>query len=186
MEPGTSGMARRLKRLGAIMWIACAAPLAAAAQQEGGLYIAGHEFNFEQAASRGLAQNPKGRRFFVLTLAPNAGALTVSASASEIALRERVLRSNGVLLACQRDIDRGSIDASKLAAGVSAVRGFPPPGSTAIPRGERYFPDEDRAKLPRSNEALRRLRSTCSRTPDRRPHASAVRRPTGRRCSALD
>ena len=162
MNPGTSGMSRRFKRLGAAVSIACAAPLAAAAPQEGGLYIAGYEFNFEQAASRGLAQNPKGRRFFVLTLAPNAGALTASAPASAVALRERVIRSNGVLLVCQRDIDKGSIDASKLAAGVVAVRGFPPPGSTAIPRGERYFPDEDRATLPRSNEALRRLRSTCS------------------------
>jgi hypothetical protein len=162
MTPSQSTTSRRLKRLGAAALVACAVPMAAAAPREGGLYIAGYEFNFDQAASRGLAQNPKGRRFFVLTLAPNADALMASAPPSSIALRERVVRSNGVLLVCQRDIDSGRIDASKLAPGVVAVRGFPPRGSDAIPRGERYFPDENRDVLPKSNEALRRLRATCS------------------------
>jgi hypothetical protein len=162
MTPSPSTTSRRLKRLGATLLVACAVPIAAAAPREGGLYIAGYEFNFDQAASRGLAQNPKGRRFFVLTLAPNADALTALAPQSSIALRERVIRSNGVLLVCQRDIDSGRIDASKLAPGVVAVRGFPPRGSDAIPRGERYFPDENRDVLPKSNEALRRLRATCS------------------------
>jgi len=163
MNSSPSHMSLRLKRLGAAVALsACAVQLAAAAPSEGGLYIAGYEFNFDQAASRGLSQNPKGRRFFVLTLAPNAGALLSSAPKSSVELRERVLRSNGVLLVCQRDIDKGSIDASKLAPGVVAVRGFPPPGSTVIPHGERYFPDENRDVLPKSNEALRRLRATCS------------------------
>ena len=162
MNPSPSNISRRLKRLGAILTIAGAAPLAAAAPTEGGLYIAGYEFNFEQAASRGLAQNPKGRRFFVLTLAPNASALMATAPRSSVALRERVIASNGVLLVCQRDIKNGSIDASKLAAGVIAVRGFPTTGSKDLSHGERYFPDENRANLPQSNEALRRLRSTCS------------------------
>ena len=164
MNSSPSHVSRRLKRLGAAVSIACAVPLAAAAatQTEGGLYIAGYEFNFEQAASRGLAQNPKGQRFFVLTLAPNAGALLSSAPKSSAELRERVLRSNGVLLVCQRDIDKGSINASKLAPGVVAVRGFPPPGSKDIPHGERYFPGENRDVLPKSNEALRQLRATCS------------------------
>ena len=162
MNPSRPTRSRRLAQLVAAVILACVAQFATAQQREGGLYIAGYEFNFEQAASRGLAQNPKGRRFFVLTLAPNAGALMKSAPQSSIALRERVIRSNGVLLVCQRDIDRGSIDAAQLAPGVVAVRGFPPPGSNAIPSGERYFPDENRDVLPRSNEALRRLRSTCS------------------------
>jgi hypothetical protein len=67
-----------------------------------------------------------------------------------------------VLLVCQRDIDRGSIDAAKLLPGVVAVRGFPPRGSDAIAPGERYFPGENRDDLPANNEALRRLRSACS------------------------
>jgi len=162
MNPNTSTGSRRVAQLVATVCLVCIAQLATAAQQEGGLYIAGYEFNFEQAASRGLAQNPNGRRFFVLTLAPNAGALMQSAPQSSITLRERVIRSNGVLLVCQRDIDRGSIDASQLAPGVVAVRGFPPPGSNAIPPGGRYFPDENPNNLPQSNEALRRLRATCS------------------------
>jgi hypothetical protein len=162
MSSNRSRVSPWLARLGATVLIACVVPPAAAAPSEGGLYIAGYEFDFDQAASRGLSQNPKGRRFFVLTLAPNAGALTASAPQSSIALRERVIRSNGVLLVCQRDIDSGRIDASKLAPGVVAVRGFPPRGSTIIPPGERYFPDENRAALPQSNEALRRLRATCS------------------------
>ena len=162
MSSSPSHMSLRLKRMGAAVSIACAVPLTAAAPAEGGLYIAGYEFNFDQAASRGLSQNPKGQRFFVLTLAPNAGALLSSAPKSSVELRERVLRSNGVLLVCQRDIDKGSIDASKLAPGVVAVRGFPPPGSKDIPHGERYFPGENRDVLPKGNEALRRLRATCS------------------------
>lgn len=162
MKPSTSDLSRRLKRVGVAVSIACAVPLAVAAPKEGGLYIAGYEFNFDQAASRGLSQNPKGRRFFVLTLAPNADALTASAPEPSIALRGRVIRSNGVLLVCQRDIDKGSISASRLIPEVVAVRGFPPPGSTIIPHGERYFPEENRDVLPKSNEALRRLRATCS------------------------
>jgi len=162
MKPSPSDLSRKLKRAGVAVTMACAVPLAAAAPSEGGLYIAGYEFNFDQAATRGLSQNPKGRRFFVLTLAPNADALTASAPKSSIALRERVIRSNGVLLVCQRDIDKGSISAARLVPTVVAVRGFPPPGSTIIPHGERYFPDENRDVLPKSNEALRRLRATCS------------------------
>ena len=145
------------------MWfVACALPMAAAAQDEGGLYIAGYGFTFEQAADRGLAQNPMGQRFFVLSLPPQTEALMASAPGSATAVRERVVACNGVLLVCQRDIDSGAINASKLVRGVVAVRGFPPPGSTAIPAGERYFTGENRNDLPQDNEALRRLRSTCS------------------------
>jgi hypothetical protein len=152
----------RGKRLGAAVLLAGLLPLGAAAQDEGGLYIAGYGFSFEQAANRGLAQNPKGQPFFVLALPPNTEALMKSAPKSAAAVRDRVVASRGVLLVCQRDIDSGSTDAARLVPGVVAVRGFPPPGSNAIPHGERYFPDEDRANLPQANEALRRLRSTCS------------------------
>lgn len=155
-------VAERLARRTVAALVACALPLAVAAQDEGGVYIAGNGFSFEQAANRGIAQNPKGQRFFVLALPPNTEALMTGAPKSAAAVRERVLASNGVLMVCQRDIDNGSIDARKLAAGVVPVRGFPPPGSNAIPHGERYFPDEDRAKLPQANEGLRRLRTTCS------------------------
>ena len=140
---------------------AAALPCGALAQEEGGLYIADSGFSFEQAAKRGLSQNPKGQRFFVLALPPNTKALTSAAPKSAAALRDRVA-AQGVVLVCQRDIDKGSVDAAKLAPGVVAVRGFPPAGSNAIPAGERYFPDENPDKLPRSNEALRRLRSACS------------------------
>jgi hypothetical protein len=142
--------------------IAFAMPGSALAQDEGGLYIAGDGFSFEQAAEQGLARNPKGQRFFVLALPPNTSALTSAATKSAAAVRARVVASGGVLLVCQRDIDRGSIDAAKLLPGVVAVRGFPPRGSDAIPPGERYFPGENRDDLPANNEALRRLRSACS------------------------
>lgn len=153
---------RELACLCAVTLIGCALPRAATAQGEGGLYVAGDGFSFEQAANRALAQNPKGQRFFVLALPPNTEALMASAPKSSAGLRERVLARNGVFLVCQRDIANGSVDAAKLIPEVVAVRGFPPPGSNAIPPGERYFPDENRANLPQANEALRRLRSTCS------------------------
>ncbi len=142
--------------------IACVMSSAALGQDEGGLYIAGDGFSFEQAANRALAQNPNGGRFFLLALPPNTKALTDGAPKSVAALRDRVKAQGGVILVCQRDVDKRVIDARRLAPGVVAVRGFPPPGSNAIPPGERYFPGENPDNLPRSNEALRRLRSTCS------------------------
>ena len=142
--------------------IASALPRTALAQDEGGLYIAGYRHNFERAAEQGLARNPAGQRFFVLALPPNTAALTRSASPSAAAVRERVAASGGLLLVCQRDIDNGKIDAAALVPGVVAVRGFPPRGSDAIPRGERYYPDEDRTRLPQDNRSLKRLRKACS------------------------
>lgn len=159
MKPIATG---RAVRLAAAALIGLALPCAAFAQDEGGLYIAGSGFSFEQAANRGLAQNPNGRRFFLLALPPNTKALTKAASKSAAALRDRVTSQGGVILVCQRDVDSGAIDPANLVPGVVAVRGFPPPGSNAIPPGERYFPGENPANLPRSNEALRRLRSSCS------------------------
>jgi hypothetical protein len=88
--------------------------------------------------------------------------LTSRASRSQAAARQRVVDGNGVLLVCRRDIDNGSVDASRLVPGVVPARGWPPSGSGEPPAGQRYFPDEDRANLPQSDELLRRLRSTCS------------------------
>jgi hypothetical protein len=153
----THGAGSFLVALGAAL---CAT--SAFAQSEGGLYIAGYEFSFQQAAERAMAQNPGGQRFFVLAVPPQTSALTATAEAPLVALRDKVLAANGVLLVCQRDLDSGKIAAGTLAPRVVAVRGFPPPGSTALPPGERYFQGENPADLPASNEALRRLRSTCS------------------------
>jgi hypothetical protein len=142
--------------------LAVAGASAASAQAEGGLYIAGAGFGFQVAAERAISQNPGGRRFFLLTLPPEAAALGVSASPLQRGLRERVVAANGVLLVCQRDLDNGRIDATRLASGVVPVRGWPGPGSHELPAGQRYFPNEDPSRLPAANEALRQLRSTCS------------------------
>jgi hypothetical protein len=142
------------------------AAAAAAQPAQGGLYIAGDGFSFETAAQRGLAQNPGGRRFFLLTLPPEAGALRRRAPASQARLRDRVVAANGVLLVCQRDLDNSHIDAGDLVAEVVAVRGWPPKarsaGNAANAAGQRYFPGEDRSVLPASNQALRTLRAACS------------------------
>jgi hypothetical protein len=141
----------------------CAAAIpAAVAQSEGGLYIAGTGFTFQQAAERGVAQNPGGRRFFLLSVPPETDALTTTAAAPLAAVRDRVVASNGVLFVCQRDIDNGKINASSLVPGVVPVRGWPPPGSNALPEGQRYYADENPAMFPASNNSLRLLRSTCS------------------------
>jgi hypothetical protein len=129
---------------------------------EGGLYVAGDGTTFVRAAEQALAKNPKGQRFFVLVMPAEAAALTAAGSKQAVSLRGRVVAAGGVLLVCQRDIDNGSLDRARLVPAVVAVRGFPPPGSNALPHGERYFPGENPDNLPRSNEALLRLRSTCS------------------------
>jgi len=148
--------------LGAAAMITLALPGTAVAQDEGGLYIAGYRHSFESAAGQGLARNPAGQRFFVLALPPNTVALTTAATRADAALRERVVAAGGLLLVCQRDIDKGKVDAATLVPGVFAVRGFPPRGSNAIPRGERYYPDEDRTRLPQDNRSLKRLRKACT------------------------
>jgi hypothetical protein len=142
--------------------LACTSPRIAIAQDEGGLYVAEGRFSFEQAAEQGLARNPKGQRFFVLALPPNAAALTKAASKSAAAVRDRVVAAGGVLMVCQRDLDSGAIDAAALAPGVVIVRGFPPRGSDALPAGERYFPGENSNQLPANNSTLTRLRNACS------------------------
>lgn len=162
MTRQTFAATRSLVGVAAAVVIACVLPGTVLAQEEGGLYIAGYRFSFERAAEQGLTRNPPGQRFFVLALPQKAAALTTAASPSAVAVRDRVVAAGGVLLVCQRDIDRGKIDAATLVPGVVAVRGFPPRGSNAIPRGERYYPDEDRANLPRDNNSLKRLRKACT------------------------
>jgi hypothetical protein len=153
---------RQIEPLGVWALVACMLPLTAAAQADGGLYVAGAGFSFEQAADDGLSHNPGGGRFFLLALPPQTEALTARATRSQAAARQRVVNGNGVLLVCQRDIDNGSVDASKLVPGVVPVRGWPPVGSSELPPGQRYFADENPANLPQSGEMLRRLRSACS------------------------
>ncbi len=145
----------------AALWLAMAGTAGAQAA-EGGLYIAGAGFSFKAAAERALAQNPAGRRFFLLTLPPEASALRRNALPAQARLRDRVIAAQGVLLVCQRDLDKGRIDAAQLVPGVVPVRGWPAKGGPQLPAGQRYFPGEDRSQLPAANEALRRLRSTCS------------------------
>lgn len=142
--------------------IGSSAALLASAQTEGGLYIAGAGSSFQVAAQRALTQNPGRQRFFVLALPPETAALTDRAGAAQAALRERVLAANGVLLVCQRDIDNGRVAAARLAPGVVAVRGWPAGGVGDLSDGQRHFAGENPANLPASNEALRRLRSSCS------------------------
>jgi len=154
----------RRSHLIAVAAAICAAGMAApvSAQSEGGLYIAGYGFSFQEVVDRAIAQNPGGQRFFLLSLPPETQALTTSAAGPLAAARDRVIAANGVLLVCQRDLDSGRINAAALAPRVVAVRGWPPAGSPALPPGERYFKGENPSDLPASNEALRRLRSTCS------------------------
>jgi hypothetical protein len=132
------------------------------ARPQGGLYIAGDGFSFEQAAERAMRQNPHGQRFFLLSLPPETAALTNTAQRQQTRVRQRVLAAGGVLLVCQRDVDQRRIDATAMVREVAAVRGFPPSASALQPGDRRYFDDEDRSRLPAANEALRTLRSTCS------------------------
>ena len=142
--------------------LAAAAGAAVAQDAEGGLYIAGDGFSFKSAAQRGLAQNPGGRRFFLLTLPSQAASLRLNATPTQARLRQRVITGNGVLLVCQRDLDNRRLNAAQLVPQVVPVRGWPSQGSSPLPPGERYFPGEDRTHLPAADEALRQLRSTCA------------------------
>jgi hypothetical protein len=155
-------MDRFCRKLVVIAAAVCAAGNAAAQPKEGGVYVAGNGFGFANAAAQALAANPPGQRFFLLALPPETRALEGSATGRLAGVRERVTASGGVLMVCQRDIDNGKVRAAALVAGVVAVRGWPPAGSTALPPGERYFADENRDVLPASTEGLRRLRTTCS------------------------
>jgi hypothetical protein len=144
---------RRATAAGLLAWVG-----AAAAASEGGLYIAGAGFSFQQAAQRAMAQTPGGARFFLLALPEEAATLGDRATPAQQRLRDRVLAANGVLLVCQRDLDNGRINAANLVPGVVPVRG----NSNDLPAGQRHFANENPVNLPAADEALRRLRSTCS------------------------
>jgi hypothetical protein len=140
----------------------CAAAIpAASAQTEGGLYIAGDGFNFQQAASHAMATNPRGERFFLVSVPPETSALATAATGAPAGARDQAIAAGGVLLVCQRDIDSGKIDRANLVPGVVAVRGWPRGGNPPLQEG-RYFAGENPANLPVADEALRRLRSVCA------------------------
>ncbi len=141
--------------------LAFAAP-ALVAQAPGGLYIAGDQFDFEQAAQAALAENAAGQRYFVLVLAPASQALSRQASGKLAALRGKVTASGGILLACQRDLVSGAVDRKNLVPGVVPVRGWPPPDFDRWPPNQLYYPGEDPAQLPVPTEQLRRARAACS------------------------
>jgi len=141
--------------------LAFAAPTIVA-QAPGGLYIAGDQFDFEQAAQAALAENAGGQRYYVLVLAPASQALSRQASGKLVALRGQVSASGGILLACQRDLVNGAIDLRNLVPGVVPVRGWPPPDFDLWPPNQLYYPGEDPAQLPVPTEQLRRARAACS------------------------
>lgn len=153
---------RRLVTIAAAACAAGAAMTAAAQAEEGGLYIAGAGFSFAQAAAHALGMNPAGQRFFLLSLPPETRALETSAPGPLAAVRDRVIAAGATLYVCQRDVDSGKVNPAALVPGVIAVRGWPPPGSTALPPDARYFPGENPAAFPIADAALRRLRATCS------------------------
>ena len=107
---------------------------AAGAQDSGGLYVAGGNFDFTQAVERALAQHPTPSKFFVLATGDSVRGLSVvrhpSWSKSAIAAPR-----GGGLLGVWRDIEREAFSLNELVSGVVAVRGWPPPGSNELPRG---------------------------------------------------
>jgi hypothetical protein len=133
----------------------------AVAQSTGGVYIAGSGFDFPHVAERALAQNPHSR-FYLLAVGDAVRYLSLTAPEEMVEARRQVARGDVVFLVCQRDLDSGPYRLHDLVPGVVAVRGWPPPGSNALPANEKYYPDEDQANLPTSTELLRRLRATCS------------------------
>lgn len=133
----------------------------AGAQPGGHLYVAGGGFDFPATAERALAQNPT-TRFFLLVVGDAVRYLALTAPAELVEARNKVARGNVQFLVCQRDLANGEYRLLDLVPGTVAVRGFPPPGSTALPVDNKFYADEDPAVLPWSTETLRRLRATCS------------------------
>jgi hypothetical protein len=159
---GTHRLRRKLVATAAAVSAAGATAIAGAQTEEGGLYIAGAGFSFAQAAAHALGMNPAGQRFFLLSVPPETRALETTATGPLAAVRDRVIAAGATLYICQRDVDNRKINPAALVPGVIAVRGWPPPGSTDLPADARYFPGENPGAFPASNEALRRLRATCS------------------------
>ncbi len=140
----------------------CCVFATASAQSEGGLYIAGGNFDFTQAIDRAVAQHPTPSKFFVLTVGDAVRALSVLAPPELVEARNLGAKHGAVYLVCRRDVERELFRMSELISTVVAVRGWPPPGSDELPPGKNYYPSEDPANLPKSTELLRRLRATCS------------------------
>jgi hypothetical protein len=135
---------------------------AASAQGEGGLYIAGGNFDFTQAINRAVAQHPIPSRFFVLVTGDAVRALSVVAPPELVEVRNLGAKQGAVYLVCRRDVERELFRMNELVSNVTAVRGWPPPGSSELPDGNNYYPNEDPSNLPKSTDLLRRLRATCS------------------------
>ena len=127
----------------------------------GNLYVAGGGFDFATTVERALSQNPNSR-FFLLVVVDAIRYLTLTAAPEQVEARNRAARGNVQFLVCERDLKSGEIRLGDLVPGTAAVRGFPPPGSTALPVENKFYADEDPANLPWSTETLRRLRATCS------------------------
>lgn len=149
-----------MKRL--LAWLFYALTTAAGAQEGGGLYVAGGNFDFARTIERAVAQTPANSRFFVLVTGDAMRGLSLLAAPDLVESRNLGLQRGAVYLICQRDIDRDVARLGELVSGVIAVRGWPPPGSDELPQGTAYYRGEDPANLPKSAELLRRLRSTCS------------------------
>jgi hypothetical protein len=155
-------MTRCLIALLTLLTVAGASAQSGQSGQSGGnLYVAGGGFDFPATAERALAQNP-GSRFFLLVVGDDIRYLSLTAPPEMVEIRNRVARGNVQFLVCQRDLDGNGVRLTDLVPGTVAVRGFPPPGSTALPVEDKFYADEDPAKLPWSTETLRRLRATCS------------------------
>jgi hypothetical protein len=161
MMLGAAMLAFWLKRALLVLAVVLLAPMTAA-QEPGGLYIAGDQFTFEQAARRALNENVQGERFFVVVLPPAAQPLDRESSGESVALRNRILVARGVLIVCQRDVASGAVDASGLVPGVVALKGWPPPDFDTWPPDQLYYPGENPSRLPVPTEQLRRARAVCS------------------------
>jgi hypothetical protein len=140
----------------------CAVATAAGAQNDGGLYIAGGNFDFTQAIKRAVAQHPTPSKFFVLVTGDAVRALSVVAPPELVETRNLGAKQGAVYLVCQRDVDRELFRMNELVSNVVAVKGWPPPGSNELPEGKSYYSNEDPSNLPKSTELLRRLRAACS------------------------
>ena len=125
----------------ALVTMVCAA--AAPAQSEGGLYTAGEGFSFEVAAERAMAQNPGGRRFFLLSLPPETAALGGSSGARAARRCASVSCPPTACCWCASvtSTTAGSMRPPRRAWWRCEVGRAP--GSNELPDGQRYFADED-------------------------------------------
>ena len=155
-------MLRWLIVLLSVLALSSAGAQSSATPQSGGnLYVAGAGFDFPATSERALAQNPNSR-FFLLAVGEAIHYLSLTAPPDLVEVRNRVARGNVQFLVCKRDLANMGYRLGDLVPGTVVVRGFPPPGSGALPIDDRYYADEDPASLPWSTETLRRLRATCS------------------------